>query len=136
MPNNTPPQPPLQIRPLPTPPTMLDTASFPVRGDEFIGALPDFQQDANALAANVAQNAEAAVAAAAAAVAVANAPKWLAGAAYAQGAAVYSPIDFQTYRRRSAGSSASDPSQDPANWALVGSSGLSLAQVQAIALCF
>lgn len=59
-------------------------------------------------------------AAATAAVGAAGATEWEPGKLYALGDAVWSPIDLQTYRRRSAGSSTTDPSLDPANWARVG----------------
>lgn len=46
-----------QITPLPTPPTRQDPANFPARGDAFLGALPQFQVEANALANEVNQKA-------------------------------------------------------------------------------
>lgn len=46
-----------QITPLPTPPTRQDPANFPARGDAFLGALPRFQVEANALANEVNQKA-------------------------------------------------------------------------------
>ena len=46
-----------QITPLPTPPTRQDPANFPARGDAFLGALPQFQAEANALANEVNQKA-------------------------------------------------------------------------------
>lgn len=39
-----------QITPLPTPPTRQDPANFSARGDAFLGALPQFQAEANVLA--------------------------------------------------------------------------------------
>lgn len=42
-----------QITPLPTPPTRQDPANFSARGDSFLGALPQFQVEANALASEV-----------------------------------------------------------------------------------
>ncbi len=42
-----------QITPLPTPPSRQDPANFSVRGDAFLGALPQFQVEANALASEV-----------------------------------------------------------------------------------
>src|SRR5690554_2123837 len=57
-----------------------------------------------------------AMAAANAATAVVDAQLWQSGQSYAQGAAVISTIDLQTYRRQSAGSGATDPSLDPTNW--------------------
>lgn len=46
-----------QITPLPTPPTRQDPANFSARGDAFLGALPQFQAEANALANEVNQKA-------------------------------------------------------------------------------
>ena len=46
-----------QITPLPTPPTRQDPVNFPARGDAFLGALPQFQVEANALANEVNQKA-------------------------------------------------------------------------------
>lgn len=42
-----------QITPLPTPPSRQDPANFSARGDAFLGALPQFQVEANALASEV-----------------------------------------------------------------------------------
>lgn len=57
-----------------------------------------------------------AVAAAAAAAASAGAIKWQADTIYADGVVVWSPIDYQTYRRMGAGAGAADPSVDSAAW--------------------
>lgn len=48
---------PAQIAPLPQPPTLADPENFDSRGDEFLGAIPGFQSQANALAQNVSHNA-------------------------------------------------------------------------------
>lgn len=40
----------IKITPLPTPPTTNDTASFDIRADAFVEALPQFGEEANALA--------------------------------------------------------------------------------------
>lgn len=61
----------MPITPLPTPPSRQDAANFAVRGDAFMGALPDFATEANALQADV--NAKQATASAAAATATAKA---------------------------------------------------------------
>lgn len=42
-----------QITPLPTPPTRQDPANFSARGDAFLGALPQFQVEANAVASEI-----------------------------------------------------------------------------------
>lgn len=59
-------------------------------------------------------------ASAVAAQAVVNAAMFDAATAYALGQAAISGVNFLTYRRRSAGTSATDPSADPANWAPLG----------------
>lgn len=60
-----------------------------------------------------------AMAAANAATAVVDAQLWQSGQTYAQGDAAISPIDLQTYRRKSAGGGTTDPSLDPTNWAQI-----------------
>ncbi len=57
-------------------------------------------------------------ASAVAAQAVVNAAMFDAATAYALGQAAISGVNFLTYRRKAAGTSATDPSADPANWAL------------------
>lgn len=127
----------MAITALPTPPSRSDPANFADRGDAFLGALPTFVTEANALATATNQNeinaelaevnAEAAQtaaeAAAAAAVATANVTLWVSGTTYAIGANVYSPIDFKTYRRKTSGAGTTDPSADSTNWALIASGG-------------
>ena len=58
---------------------------------------------------------------------------WVSGTTYVVGDLRYSPLDFQTYRRKTAGAGAIDPSLDATNWAFMGTS---TAQLQAIALLF
>lgn len=52
-------------------------------------------------------------------VMTANVTKWVSGTSYLEGANVWSPIDFQTYRRKTAGAGTTDPSLDSANWAIM-----------------
>lgn len=139
---------PTPITALPTPPSRADSANFATRGDAFLGALPTFRTEANALATNAFNNAveaEAdAVAAAASAAASASsasasavsasssatsataaaqnasAPAWVSGTTYSAGAVVYSAITQIIYRRRTAGGGTTDPSVDSANWAAAG----------------
>lgn len=96
-------------------------------------------------ASDASEAADAAVAAAAAAAATAGAAPFVSGQAYAQYAAAVSTIDLQTYRRKTAGASATDPSLDGANWEILGTdpdtllpfnNPAALAQVQATALLF
>lgn len=126
---------PTPITALPTPPSRDDSVNFSARADAFVAALPTFGTQANSLATNVYNNAVeadadavaadasavAAAASAAAAATTANVVLWVSGSTYAAGIAVYSPIDFLTYRRTSAspGSSTTDPSADTTRWAQI-----------------
>jgi hypothetical protein len=47
----------------------------------------------------------------------AGASVWVSGVTYSIGDAKYSPINFQTYRRKTAGAGTTDPSLDSTNWA-------------------
>lgn len=76
---------------------------------------------ANTVAGEVNANAVIAAAAASAAAASATAAastgiKWVSGTTYADGDARWSPINYQTYRRKGAGAGTTDPSADSANW--------------------
>jgi hypothetical protein len=102
--------------------------------------LPDFATEANALAVDVnadavaaAADAADATAAAAAATAAANATKWISGTTYTEGAVVWSPITYLTYRRKSTGGGTTDPSADSTNWAQAAGTGdVTLAGAQTI----
>jgi len=50
---------------------------------------------------------------------LAGADIWVSETTYAAGDVVYSPIDYQDYRRKTAGAGATDPSVDTTNWARV-----------------
>lgn len=142
---------PTPITALPTPPSRADSANFAARGDSFLGALPTFRTETNAVATNVynnaveadadatsaaasaqsaANSAAAASASAQAATIASGVSAWVSGQTYATGASVYSPINYLTYRRSAAspGSSTTDPSADATRW--VGISGT----VQSVAL--
>jgi hypothetical protein len=113
-------------------PTRDDPDNFDDEADAFLGELPahqvamnSFGSQANALAVEVNANAVsantnalAAAAAATQAAAVAGAGLFSASHAYAQGEGAISAVNFLTYRRKTAGTSATDPSADSANWAL------------------
>jgi hypothetical protein len=58
-------------------------------------------------------------AAANSAIAIANAIKWVFGTTYAIGDARWSPINFQTYRRKTVGAGTTDPASDSTNWSQV-----------------
>ncbi len=107
-----------------TPPSSADPLNFSSRGDAFLGAFPTLQGQINTVADETNTNAawaqdqaSTAVAQAASAAASANAasnsaiasnanaPKWTAGGVFAEGAVCWSPVDFQTYRKTTAGSS-------------------------------
>jgi hypothetical protein len=125
------------MTPLPTPPSRNDPTNFATRADAFLGALPTFQTEANALevsvdadavaaaasAASAASSVTAAQAAAAGAAAAANVTKWVSGTTYTEGAVVWSPINFLSYRRRTTGGGTTDPSADSTNWAQAAGTG-------------
>jgi hypothetical protein len=120
----------MAITPLPTPPSRNDPTNFAARGDAFLGALPTFATEANALAVDVNADAvaaaaaeTAATAAAAAATAAANVTKWVSGTTYNEGAVVWSPITYLSYRRKSTGGGTTDPSADSTNWAQAAGTG-------------
>lgn len=72
---------------------------------------------------NLAQaSANSAAESAASSAASANAPVFSGTTAYVAGAVVYSTVSKSSYRRLSAGTSATDPSADTANWEPVGAS--------------
>lgn len=103
----------MPITALPTPPNRNSPTTFADDGDEFLGALPAFGTELNTLTDTVV----AAEANCIAAAAAAGATLWVSGTTYAAGNARYSPIDFQTYRRKTAGAGTTDPSLDSTNWA-------------------
>lgn len=71
-------------------------------------------------AAEATSAASAATAASAAINVTANVSVWSQATAYATGTVVYSPVNWQNYRRKVAGTTATDPSQDVTNWESVG----------------
>jgi len=136
----------MAITPLPTPPSRDDPTNFATRADAFLGALPDFATEANALAVDV--NADAVSAAADAATAQAS-------AVAAAGAANYKG-DYAAGTTYQVGQSVSSGGKiwiaktinlgvtpvEGANWTELKSSSppfqdlIVLAQVQAISLSF
>lgn len=106
----------MSITALPTPPSRSDSANFATRGDAFLGALPQFATEANALAEEVNANAISASAGAAAASAASGVTIWVSGTTYAVGDCRFSPSDYQTYRRKTAGAGTTDPAADSTNW--------------------
>lgn len=71
---------------------------------------------AEASASAAALSASYALASENAAAASANVTLWVSGTTYPQGQNVYSPVNFQTYRRKVAGGGVTDPSADSTNW--------------------
>jgi hypothetical protein len=116
----------MPITALPLPPLRSDPANFSSRADAFMSALPTFATEANQLQSDVnakqtaaAANQTAAQSAQAAAEAASNATVWVSGTTYAIGNVRYSPSDFKSYRRKTAGAGTTDPSADPTNWQLL-----------------
>lgn len=128
---------------LPTAPTTTDPTTFAARMDALIAAFYSFRTQLIALAVNVYNNAvdaynntlngqavvnaatvQANLAAASAATVAetANAAAWVSGYSYPQYANAISLIDYQTYRRKLAGSSTVDPNLDAINWISLSSS--------------
>lgn len=112
-----------QIAPLPVAPTRQDPVNFSVRADAFVGALPLFRKQANDLALYVEATLFASEQAA-------NATLWNAGTAYVEGAVVYSPITYLSYRRKVAGTTPTDPSNDTVNWVLLSGGSAQLTELQ------
>jgi len=127
----------------PTVPQRSDRATFSSRVDAFVTWMAAAVTEFGAVAANVYNNAvdaynnavaasasaSTATNAAASAVATAGASQWVSGTTYALGAAVWSPIDAQTYRRIIAGAGATDPSADATNWTKLGGGSLAVVTV-------
>lgn len=88
--------------------------NFHAKIDPFAAALTALGAEAEINSVN---SAVSAANAAAAVDALANAV-WVSGTSYTAGQVRYSPIDFYSYRRKTNGAGTTDPSQDPANWAL------------------
>lgn len=123
----------MAITALPTPPSSSSPSNFDTRADAFLGALPTFVTEANALqtdvntkqgtastaattattqAATATAQAVLAAASAAAAAASASATLWVSGTSYTAGAVVYSPTNYATYRTTTSGTSSTDPAAD------------------------
>jgi hypothetical protein len=114
------------ITALPDPPDRGDPTNFRTRADDFLGALPTLVTEINTVAGEINTASAAAVTAQAAAEiaaadaqAAADVTKWISGTTYAQGVCVWSPADYQTYRRKVAGAGTTDPSADATNWARI-----------------
>lgn len=121
----------MTITALPASPLPTDSASdFNSKAFTWVAALDGFTTEANALA--VAVNSDSvtatngattattkageAAASATNAAATAGVVKWITGTTYAIGDVVWSPANFQTFRRKTAGAGSTDPSSDSTNW--------------------
>lgn len=130
----------MPITPLPSVPTRQDPTNFAQRADDFLGALPTFATEANALQADVnakqvsaANSAAAAAASELAANIASNVSVWVSGTTYSIGDVRYSPITFLSYRRKTAGAGTTDPSADSTNWQVLSGQGdVTLTGVQTI----
>lgn len=116
----------MPITALSTPPSRNDPANFATRADTFLAELPTFAAEANILQADVnakqtaaAASQVAAAASQAAAEAASTASIWVSGTTYAIGNVRFSPINFKSYRRKTAGAGTTDPSADSTNWQLL-----------------
>jgi len=101
--------------------------------DALLGALAGFVSGVNSIATVTYNNAvdcfsnasaasasaSAAAASASAAAASASTTIWVSGTTYAIGNVRFSPINFLTYRRKTAGAGTTDPSADGTNWQLI-----------------
>jgi hypothetical protein len=117
----------MPITPLPPAPETTDTPQqFNTKAFTWVQSLDTFVTEANAQATTVnsdassaSSSASTAAASAAAASATANVTLWVSGTTYVVGNNVFSPIDFFTYRSKSAFTSTTDPSADSTNWEIV-----------------
>jgi hypothetical protein len=83
------------------------------------GTALGYSNSASSFASTASGFADNAAASAVAAAAGSTAPAWVSGTTYAVGNVRYSPADFRTYRRITAGAGTADPSIDVANWLLI-----------------
>lgn len=123
----------MAITALPPAPDRATPATFAAKGDALLAALPIFVTEANALQVDVNAKQVSAVTqvtlattqainAAASATAAASSSAaviWISGTTYAIGNVRFSPINFQNYRRKTAGAGTIDPSTDTTNWGIL-----------------
>lgn len=115
-----------QITTLPTPPNRgMDSATFTATADAFLGALPTFGTEINAVTDEVNENADSAAFSALLATTQADLAASATGALpfnpatnYTQLQPAISLLDGQAYRRKTAGISSTDPKLDGTNWYL------------------
>lgn len=111
------------ITTLPTPPSRTEPSVFSTRADAFLGALPTFVTEANALSTEVnglAVQVNQQSLQVADAQAIVGVTKWIDGNVYTEGNLVWSPADGQTYRcTRNGAPTHTDPSALPAYFAMI-----------------
>lgn len=137
---------PTAVDALPTAPSTASPSTFAALADAFVAALATFRTQINNIATNVYNNAvdaynnavagqasaTSAAASAASAVAAADVAKWVSGTNYTEGDNVWSPVTYQTYRRKTTGGGTTDPSLDTTTWAIVSAGQYAVAQIAAI----
>jgi hypothetical protein len=121
------------ITALPAPPQTSSPSTFDTLADAWLASLPTFVNETNIVANEVLANRDTSVTQAGNAstsasnalisannsAASASVTKWLNTTSYTQGAIVWSPINFQTYRNKVAGVNTTDPSLYPTGWQLL-----------------
>lgn len=128
----------------PTVPVRSDRSGFPIAMYNFflymVGSFTtwltdsltnvyDNANDAYASATAAATSETNAAASATAAATSGNAALWVSGTTYTLGTCVFSPVNYQTYRRIVAGGGTTDPSADTTNWLLISALGLPMVTV-------
>jgi len=130
---------PTPIDALPTAPSTSSPSTFAALADAFVAALATLRSQINTIATQTYNNAvdaynnavassssasssavSAAASAASALSASQTATAWVSGTTYAIGDTRWSPVNFLTYRRKTAGAGTTDPSLDSTNWASLG----------------
>jgi hypothetical protein len=116
----------MTITALPPAPSRGDPATFSAKSDALLGALDLFVTETNSTAATAVAAASTATTQAGYATSQATASQnsalaagavaWVTGTTYAIGDVRFSPVNLQTYRRKTAGAGATDPSADATNW--------------------
>lgn len=110
----------MTIRTLSLIPLRSQPSTFSANMEDLLSNLPGWTSEVNALGEDVtAKQITASDAATTALTAIAgvNATKWVSGTTYALDASVWSPLNYQPYRRKVAGAGTTDPSNDATNWA-------------------
>lgn len=108
------------ISDLPTPPSRADSpGTITTRSNALFAAMATYVSETNAQTAALDVLAADADAAVADALSGTNGAEWNALTAYTRGDKAWSTADNKTYRRKTNGTSATDPSADGTNWAVI-----------------